>query len=216
MIGKTTKKLWARRLLPLAIVALALWALSLFPPVAAGLRVARVFFGNNTSRATWHSTENSAVIPFEFDRVISLPVQVNDGPVLRFALDTGSPIVALIGGAHVDALDLKIGGSLPISGAGSGATPTAYAVNGLNLKVGPLELHNQSVALIPWREMSMMFSSAEHVFIHGIVGYDLLRRYIVTIDFEREEIILHRPDEFEYNGSGVTVPMTFSPRYPFS
>ena len=200
----------------LAFAVLLVGGVFMLPPVHVGLRFARVYFGNLATRADWRVTGQAASLPFEFERHVLLPIQVNDGPTLQFALDTGAQMIALIGGPHTDALNLDVGGGLPIGGSGAGASPMGYVVANLDLRLGPVGLLDQNAVLIPWQAMSWLFTSSEQIYMHGIIGYDLLRRYVVELDFESETLTLHRPESFAYDGDGVSMPLTFTDRKPYT
>ena len=60
-----------------------------------------------------------------------------------------------------------------------------------------------------------MFSAPEQVYIQGILGYDLFRRYVVRVDFERELLTLYRPGDFRYEADGEILELSFSQRKPY-
>ena len=206
----------SRSLLPLAVLGLLLVVAGLaLPPVRQGVRLTRLFFSNDGTPARWLVEETSVALPFERKGHVLLPVRVNNGPTLQFALDTGAPFPGIVGGPHTDGLALKLGGSIPIGGSGSGGAAQGRVVRDLTFSLGPVELLEQAAVLIPWEEMRPLFASPAEVYIEGILGYDLLRRYVVELDFEREILTLHRPDGFRYDGDGDVLELSFTQRKPY-
>jgi len=83
------------------------------------------------------------------------------------------------------------------------------------MTVGPVEFSDLTALLIPWEQMSEFFRAPEHVYIHEILGYDLFSRYVVEIDFENELLTLHRLGDFDYDGNGEIIPLTYFQRNPY-
>ena len=185
------------------------------PAVRQGLRLTWLYFANVRSSAEWLDNREVVSVPFHYDGHVLVPVKVNRGPSLPFALDTGAPFPGIIGGPHLDGLSLDLGGTVPIGGSGSGATPRGRVIRRLDLTLGPAQLSGLAAVLIPWHEMSGFFSTPEQVYIQGILGYDLFRRYVVVVDFERELLTLHRPGDFRYDGDGEILELSFSQRKPY-
>ena len=44
-------------------------------------------------------------------------------------------------------------------------------------------------------------------FVDGIVGHDLLKRYVMRIDFDSRTLALFEPEKFDYDGPGTTLPL---------
>ena len=205
------------RLIRVLILAVALAvALAVLPPARRVLGLTWLYFANDWTSVAWDSDAPRASVPFRHDGHILLPVRLNGGRTLTFALDTGAPFPGLIGGPHLDGIQLDLGRSVAIGGSGSGRERRGRVVRHLDLGLGPVELSNQTAVFIPWAEMDMFFGAEEEVYIHGILGYGLLRRFVVEIDFEREMLTLHRPDDYQYEGDGEIVPLSFSGRKPYA
>ena len=49
----------------------------------------------------------------------------------------------------------------------------------------------------------------------GVVGHELLSRYVVEVNYDRHEVVLHDPDTYEYTGNGRIVHADISGRQPF-
>ena len=70
-----------------------------------------------------------------------------------------------------------------------------------------VELHDLRVAVLSvnplfapyfWRELA------------GIVGYDFISRFVVTIDYDRGLLVLHDPKTFKFEGTEAPVPMVMN------
>ena len=215
MITKTHR--WKKRigvsvLLLLGAIAIAVAAL---PDLRQGLALLWAYNANSYAPDEWQAADASASIPFLYDRHILVPATVQGDRVVTIALDTGAPMSALIGGPHLDGVELDTGRTVPIGGSGQGVTPTAQLVSDLRLTVGAVAFSDFTALLIPWEQMGGYFNSPEQVYIHGILGYDLFSRYVVEFDFDRELLTLHRPDEFDYAGNGEIIPLTYVQRKPY-
>jgi predicted aspartyl protease len=122
--------------------------------------------------------------------------------VLRFAVDTGSSFT-LLDTAVAAKLGLNATGESSITGAGSGAIKTGVVKNqtfqlpGLTLKRFDVLLTDLSALAAQGRPLD------------GIFGYDFFSKLIVTIDEDRQMLVLTDPAKFEYLGAGEVLPLTF-------
>jgi len=48
----------------------------------------------------------------------------------------------------------------------------------------------------------------------GILGYDLISRYVVAIDYLGEELRLYPRGGFQYDGAGTSIPLMFADNHP--
>jgi len=48
----------------------------------------------------------------------------------------------------------------------------------------------------------------------GILGYDFIRRFVVAIDYVKQELRLYDARSFKYDGPGESIPVTFSGNHP--
>ena len=204
-----------RILLALVVGALVLAALLTLSPFRGVLDLTWLYFANDFTAARWSGEATHASIAFEHEGHVLVPVRVDDRVTLRFALDTGAPFPGLIGGPHLEGLELRMGTSVSVGGSGSGADLRGRIIRDLDLAVGPVELRGQTAVLIPWQQMWMFFDDPEEIYFQGILGYGLLRRFVVEIDFEREVLTFHRPDGYRYEGDGEVLPLSFSGRKPY-
>jgi hypothetical protein len=48
----------------------------------------------------------------------------------------------------------------------------------------------------------------------GLLGYDVLSRFTLELDFDRQVLVLHDPATFRYAGRGAAIPMTLNGNIP--
>ncbi|HET7462754.1 MAG TPA: aspartyl protease family protein [Longimicrobium sp.] len=149
-----------------------------------------------------------AEIPFVLsgDHVM-LQAAVN-GHAGWLALDTGSSTSSLDAewadtAAHVRvvATGTQVNGSATVRGSIGEAD---------SIRIGGVELGRTRVALIPLGAVERARGSH----LHGTIGYDFLRRYVVEIDYAAQRLRLYDPERWSYHGTGVAVPVSTQLRIP--
>ena len=58
------------------------------------------------------------------------------------------------------------------------------------------------------------FEKVEGVPQSGLVGYEIFKRFVVTIDYQGKQLTLTDPAAFQYQGKGTVVPFKFVGRDP--
>jgi hypothetical protein len=48
----------------------------------------------------------------------------------------------------------------------------------------------------------------------GILGYDFISRFVVAIDYVKQELRLYDADSFQYSGAGPSIPVAFFSNHP--
>ncbi|MGC8550674.1 MAG: hypothetical protein ACP5M4_13345 [Acidobacteriaceae bacterium] len=190
-------RIYLRRLLP----GIAALAAVLFPAVlsAASLRSAP----DPWPTRHFESEAGGIHIPFEFTKGhIFVTVSVNGNPGYIFLLDSGTSI---------DILDLTASRNLGIPienikrardlGLGGGKVEMAGAKH-LSLRIqdshAQSELIGTSAAIVDLHGLASVMNHR----IDGIIGYPLLRQFVVGINFESDELTLWPQREFHYHGNG--------------
>lgn len=138
---------------------------------------------------------------------VMLQASVN-GHAGWLALDTGSSTSSLDAewadtAAHVRVV--ATGGQ--VNGS---ATVRASTGEADSIRVGGVELGPTRVALIPLGPVERARGSH----LHGTIGYDFLRRYVVEIDYAAQRLRLYDPARWTYHGGGVEVPVSTQLRIP--
>jgi hypothetical protein len=128
------------------------------------------------------------------------------GP-FRLALDTGA--TNSIEPALARELGLPIEGSLKGRGVGEASFKAGYA-RVAQLAVGEVTLTDQLFYVIPTDSIDV----GAPLPFRGLIGYELLKRLVATIDHEHQRLILTRPEAFAGQGKGTAVPFSLRERVP--
>jgi hypothetical protein len=147
-------------------------------------------------------------IPFEFlNNHIYVNVELNGkGPFLLLC-DTGGANV--ITPTIAERLGVEPEGAFEARGAGEG-TEKVSMVKVDSLTVGGVTMRNQLFIVFPLES----FDAIEGVPQSGLIGYEVFKRFVVKIDYDRKLLTLTLPEAFRYEGSGTVVPFVFDGRTP--
>ncbi|HUH28393.1 aspartyl protease family protein [Gelidibacter sp.] len=136
-------------------------------------------------------------VKFQFiDNLIIIPVEINDG-TFSFILDSGvsKPIMFNIIGPS-DSLKFKNIESIYLRGLGDGESTEALKSRNNKFKIGDAVNFNQDVFIIS--DQSINFTPRLGIPVHGIIGYDIFRDFIVEINYGSKYIRLNNPETFKY------------------
>jgi hypothetical protein len=155
-------------------------------------------------------------IPFKSaSNLIIIPVTINDSDTLNFILDTGvkHPIITEL--PFVNKLNLNYMMPVPIQGLGDGYELTAYRSSGNNLKMAGMTAWNQEVQMII--DENFQISHMLGLPVHGLIGFNLFKDYIVKIDYPNEKLILYRPEHYKYRdrNKDIILPLHMEGHKPF-
>lgn len=153
----------------------------------------------------------SATVPFEDDHnEIVVPVVVNGQPH-KFLLDSGAGNSFITAGA-ARALALYKGADFPALGYG-GAAASKIATQATVELAGGVRLKNQNLYVIGAPRVGQALT--ERGGVDGGLGYDLLARFTVTIDYAHKTLTLTRPSAFNAPTGGVTsLPVNLESHVP--
>lgn len=165
--------------------------------------------GNNSSvrkpavvpRVRFASGKSALKIPFEvFGNLVLLQVKVNNTGSLRFILDTGAD-TSVIDAQRAKALRLEPQGKIVASGAAGSAEATF--TKGVSLSLSGVELLDQTIYVLPLESLSALGRK-----IDGVLGNDVLKEFVVEIDYLAGTINLYEPHSYRYSGSGESIRLT--------
>ncbi len=155
------------------------------------------------------SGKHEAVFPFEpSGNHILVPVRVNGSQPAWFFFDSGADL-SVIDAAWSKKLGLVSKGAMGISGSGEGSAQLGM-LNDVFLGLPGVDVPIKTAAAVPLSPMFAFFGRE----IDGIVGYDVISRFVVEIDYAGHMIHLHDPATYHYSGSGTAVPFTFLENKP--
>jgi hypothetical protein len=139
---------------------------------------------------------NKVRIPIEVNNnLVVIPVVINGQLPLKFILDTGVRTAILTEKVFSDILNLTYTRKYTVGGPGGQKFVQAYVTNNVSLDLPP-GVHGEGHALLVLEEDYLELRNYLGADVQGILGYELFSRFIVTIDYEKKELILTRPEKF--------------------
>jgi len=175
------------------------------------------YFANNRGFLFDNQRKKSITIKFKTSsNLIIIPVTINESDTLNFILDTGVryPIITEL--PFVDKLNLNYLMPFPIKGLGEGDELTAYRSGNNTMKIGGgLTARNQEVQMII--DENFQISHILGMPVHGLIGFNLFKDYIVEIDYLNEKITLYKPEYYKYNDrkNDIIMPLHFDNYKPY-
>lgn len=134
-------------------------------------------------------------IDFELvNNLIVVPLEIN-GLELSFLLDTGVYSTILFSLGDKDTLDLKNTEEIFLRGWGDGELIKALKSTGNQVRLGEAISKNLTTYLVFDNPLGL--SNRMGVPVHGIIGYDLFRDFIVEIDYVKKILRFYNPDVYK-------------------
>lgn len=156
----------------------------------------------------------SAKIKFQLvNNLIVLPVELN-GVKLSFLLDTGVNTTVLLNIEPGDSLELKNAQKISLRGLGGEELIEAYRSDNNQLRLGKVSCKDLTLFLI--YDADVNFSPRLGVPVHGIIGFDFFRDFVVEINYPRKFLRVHDPKRFRKHLSGYSeMPLRFFQNKPY-
>lgn len=141
--------------------------------------------------------DRSEKVSFDFvNNLIVLEIEVNGIP-LSFIVDTGVHKPILFDISPEDSLDVKSPKDILIRGLGQGEPLRAIHSKHNVFKIGHVINRQQDFYLI--RDASINFSQQIGYRVHGIIGFDLFKNFIVEVNYSSERIGFFDPKQYRYS-----------------
>jgi Aspartyl protease/PDZ domain len=165
-----------------------------------------------TTRTLRKHLDNTAFdVPFRSDYQMPPPgvftVPAEGGLIFQATINGKGPFKALFDTGSVNFMSESVAHRLGLKidtqgiefGTSSPATIQAHKIHVDTLQIGDLAVHDQTfyAADLPEDGDPPAF----------VVGYELLRRFAVRIDYEHESLTFYDGPSFHYSGSGTGVPL---------
>lgn len=157
----------------------------------------------------------STRIPFELHaNLIILPAQINKSDTLHFILDTGVGSTIITDPSIIPYINSQFVRTIQLDGVGQDSTLEAQVSIGNTLQVGYARIFNHNLVVL--KNDLLKLSELIGTPIHGLIGYELFERFVVTIDFRQREILLQYPQHYRYRPrKGAKVPLDLVDRKPY-
>lgn len=156
-------------------------------------------------KARFTTGRNSIEFPFRrYGVEVMVPVTVNGKGPSWFIFDTGAEASALV---KERAKQLGIESKGTIEGEGSGgSTAEVGLIPDVTLGLPGVEIPTKVIAEFPDPGLSAIAGQA----FQGVIGYDVISRFVVRLDYENKTITMYDPEAFHYSGTGTSLPITFT------
>lgn len=174
------------------------------------------FASNNRGFLFDNQREKRITIKFKSaSNLIIIPVNINNSDTLNFILDTGVryPIITEL--PFVNKLKLNYMMPVEVKGLGEGDSLTAYRSGNNTMRIEGLTARNQEVQMVISEDFQI--SHMLGVPVHGLIGFNLFKDYIVHIDYLNENLTLYKPEYYKYRDrrKDIIMPLHFDGNKPF-
>ena len=176
----------------------------------------RQFIGGNRGFLFDNPNRKSITIKFKSSsNLIIIPVTINDSDTLNFILDTGVRFPIITELPFVNKLNLNYLMPVQVQGLGEGVELTAYRSGNNTMNIEGLTARNQEVQMII--DENFQISHMLGIPVHGLIGFNLFKDYIVEIDYDNEKLTLYKPEFYKYRDrkNDIILPLHFDGNKPF-
>lgn len=189
-----------------------------YVPLEESIDIERASRDYGVNRGFLFDNPHSRSVTIKFktaSNLIIIPMTINESDTLNFILDTGIryPIITEL--PFVKKLNLNYMVPVELKGLGEGETLTAYRSGNNVIKMEGLVARNQEVQMII--EENFQISHMLGIPVHGLIGFNLFKDYIVKIDYQDEELTLYKPEYYKYRDRkrDIIMPLMFDGNKPF-
>lgn len=177
----------------------------------------KIKFEPSKNRFEFEDPRNKS-ITFKFksaSNLIIIPVIINNSDTLNFILDTGVryPIITEL--PFVNKLNLNLMQPVNIKGLGEGEGLTAYRSGNNTMRIDGLVAWNQEVQMVI--NDNFQISQILGIPVHGLIGFDLFKDFVVEIDYLNEKLTVIKPDYYRQRvrNRDIVMPLHFEHNKPF-
>ncbi len=141
------------------------------------------------------------------NNLIVIPLEINDAK-LNFILDSGVSKPILFNLSDQDSIALKNVTEITINGLGAGEPIKALNSVGNSFKLKKIRNNDQQLFVVIDKDIN--FSPTLGMPIHGIIGYDLFRDFVVDVNYSSKSIKFTDPKYYRQKSSSKTVTLPLS------
>lgn len=143
-----------------------------------------------------HSARLVASVPFQLSgSYVVIEARINGSTPLSFIFDTGVRNTIITHLDSNDQLSLTTGRKVPVLGLGSGLDLTGLVSDQNRLQLGKIEYQNRVIMVL--EEDILQLSELNGRKINGLLGADLLRDYVVEINYSRKKLLFYDTASFK-------------------
>lgn len=174
------------------------------------------YFANNRGFLFDNPRNKSVTIKFKSaSNLIIIPVTINESDTLNFILDTGVRFPIITELPFINKLNLNYMMPIQVKGLGEGVELTAYRSGNNTMNIEGLTARNQEVQMII--DENFQISHMLGMPVHGLIGFNLFKDYVVNIDYINEKITLYKPEYYKYRDrkKDIILPLQLDNNKPF-
>ncbi len=165
----------------------------------------------------FHITNKKKFEKVKFELINNLmvvPVELN-GSKLKFILDTGVSSPILFNLTSQDSIQVNQVSQILLRGLGDGDPIEALKSTKNKFKVGGAVSHNQMLYVVLDKDLN--FSTSLGIPIHGIIGYDVFKDFVVEVNYTKRHLKLYNPEDYQYKDSKKieTIPLIIDGKKAF-
>lgn len=173
-------------------------------------------YSNQTGFVFDNPKKKSITLNFKSSsNLIIIPVAINNSDTLNFILDTGVryPIITEL--PFVNKLNLNYLQPINVQGLGEGEKLTAYRSGNNTINIEGLVAFDQEIHMVI--NENFQISHILGIPVHGLIGFNLFKDYVVKIDYLQHRITLIKPEFFTYKEKekDIILPLSFEQNKPF-
>ena len=181
--------------------------------------VASPLYAQNQLKDLSFVNPNQDRISFQFkfiNNLIIVPVIINDSDTMHFILDTGLSTSIMTEISMGDSLSLNYTRQVKLNGLGQGEPVDALHSYGNNFYISGIRGSNQDLYILLQNvfNLSAIFGTK----VHGLIGYNIFKNFIVEISYDRKVITFYNPEKYKPSRrmrKGVTLPLTIHQTKPY-
>ncbi len=128
------------------------------------------------------------------NNLIVMPIEVN-GTELSFILDSGVGKPILFNVSDKDSIQINNVSEIAIRGLGESEPIKALSSKKNFFKIGEVKNANQDLFVV--MDKSLNFSPSLGIPVHGIIGYELFRDFVVDINYGKQLIKFYAPGSYK-------------------
>lgn len=156
------------------------------------------FFNISKAQGVFKIDEGKNKFDLSFQAVndlVVIPIEIN-GVELTFLLDTGVESSIIFSLEEKDSLNVKNATDILLRGWGEGEAITAIKSTGNTVRIGSASHSDFTVYIVYDHDISL--SNRLGLPIHGIIGYDFFKDFVVEFSYTKERLIAYNIDSYDY------------------
>jgi predicted aspartyl protease len=137
-------------------------------------------------------------VPFTLiNNHIIIKLQVNDSEPVNFLFDSGAG-GTLISKSFAERMDFNP--TIERVNIGAAGTHKVGIIRGVDLKTGAANINGVNI-MLDGHDMEELDNGEE---VSGIIGFHILSRFVVKLDYDQSVMLLFNKSGFDYTGNGYT------------